>query len=232
MAYNPQFPGIDNVLTINKDGVYHIVPMSHKMHMTEGSNTAAKEFGKMAVIKGLIDKYLGNIQQNVQSKLVDILRKPQGSRSSILTEYISKLEGELKKEDNNCGKVDWSDKAQDKERDRRDRCFQLDYERMILISLSRYIEDMPSDGYKVISYKPITLVRFRAKSIEFHVEGKKRAIAIYKRNGYESREKMIENSLKEIGQSFGGKPKTRKSTQPRRKSESGDSSLQVQQPKT
>ena len=230
MAYNPQFPGIDNVLTVNKDGVYHIVPMSHKMHMTEGSNTAAKEFGKMAVIKGLIDKYLGNIQQNVQSKLVDILRKPQGSRSSILTEYISKLEGELKKEDNNCGKVDWSDKAQDKERDRRDRCFQLDYERMILISLSRYIEDMPSDGYKAISYKPITLVRFRVKSIEFHVEGKKRAIAIYKRNGYESREKMIENSLKEIGQSFGGKPKTRKSTQPRRKSESSDSSLQVQQP--
>jgi len=39
MAYNPQFPGIDNVTAVkNEDGTYSLIPMSHKMHMTKDSN--------------------------------------------------------------------------------------------------------------------------------------------------------------------------------------------------
>jgi len=229
MAYNPQFPGIDNVLTMqNNDGTYYIIPMSHKMHMTEGSNKPSKEFEKMKVIKSLVKTYLGEIQRSVQGKLQDVLQKTTADeRSSALRVYIQNLENELKREENNCGKVDWSEKTQGSERDRRDRCFQLDYERMILLSLSRHIENMPSDGYTKIRYKPITLVRFRAESIEFYEEGRSKAVAIYKRDGYETREDMIRKSIDVLRLGKMTKPRQRN---PGKRVKSSSDSSQVQQP--
>ena len=226
MAYNPQFPGVDNVLTINKDGVYHIIPMSHKMHMTEGSNTASKEFAKMKTINDLIAKHKGRVEKRVQISLRQILRSKPGERLSHLNRYIDRLESKLKKY--NCYSVDWGSSSSNN----RDICFKLDYSRMILSSLSKHIEDMPSDGYKGISYKPITLVRFRAKNIEFHVEDSSKAIAIYTRRDYENREEMIKNSIEAIRQGLGKEIKPRKRAQPKKKANSSSNSSQVQQPKT
>jgi len=92
---------------------------------------------------------------------------------------------------------------------------------MILSSLSRHIDDMPSDGYK-INYKPITLVRFRGKNIEFYEEGKSKAIAIYERKGYETREDMINNSIDAL--------RLGKVAKPRRKRGNSNKNSQVQQP--
>jgi len=223
MAYNPQFPGIDNVLTMkNDDGTYSIIPMSHKMHMTEGSNTAAKEFAKMNTIKGLIEKHKGRIERRIQISLRRILGNKPEERIISLNRYIDRLERKLRRHD--CNSVDWGSSNSEN----RDICFKLDYSRMILSSLSRHIVDMPRDGYK-INYKPITLVRFRAKNIEFYEEGNSKAIAIYERNGYETREDMIRNSVDALR--LGKVVKTRQN-KPRRKKKSSDNNSQVQQPKT
>jgi hypothetical protein len=227
MAYNPQFPGIDNVLTIqNDDGTYSIIPLSHKMHMTEGSNTASKEFAKMKVVRELITKHKGRIEKRVQIALRQILRSKSGERTIRLNSYIDKLDKKLNKYD--CYSVDWGSSSSSN----RDICFKLDYSRMILSSLSNHIENMPSNGYESISYKPVTLVRFREKNIEFHVEDSSKAIAVYERRGYENREEMIENSIEAIRQGLGKEIKPRKRSQPRRKVNSSGNSSQVQQPQT
>jgi len=198
MAYNPQFPGIDNIVTMNKDGAYYIIPMSHKMHMTEGSNDPDKEFAHMGKIKGLIKDYHDSVAREVKSDIEAILKNKTTRRSDSLNAKIQELENNLR--DRNCDKVDWN-----KATGNRDICFQLDYKRMILLSLSRHIEGMTDDGHEKIVYAPITLVRFRAERIEFHKgvevgEGSNtkfisRHAGTYKKIGYETREEMIRNSI-------------------------------------
>ena len=213
MAYNPQFPGIDNIVTkMNKDGTYSIIPMSHKMHMTEGSNSPEKEFGHMTTIVELISdnferkpkgKYPQGkwfIREKVENILGNVLviDKPQARRIA-LNNHIKELEKELRA--NGCDKVDWS-----KDTGNREECFKLDYTKMILSSLSRHIKNMSKDDIKKISYQPITLVRFRPDRIEFYKgienkEGNKlrlipKEAGTYHRKGYESRMRMVVGALK------------------------------------
>ena len=213
MAYNPQFPGIDNIATKrNKDGTYSIIPMSHKMHMTEGSNSPEKEFGHMVTISELLSdnferkpekKYPDNkwfIRDKVENILGNVLviDKPQARRIA-LNNHIKELEKELRA--NGCDKVDWS-----KDTGNREECFKLDYTKMILSSLSRHIKNMSKDDIKKISYQPITLVRFRPDRIEFYKgienkEGNKlrlipKEAGTYPRKGYESRMRMVVGALK------------------------------------
>jgi hypothetical protein len=200
MAYNPQFPGIDNIVTMNKDGKYYIIPMSHKMHMTEGSNDPDKEFGHMKTIKELIKKHRRDISNDVQRDVQDILANESGRRLASLNAKIQDLERRL--DASKCNKVDWN-----KGTDKRDECFKLDYKRMILLSLSRHIEGMPSGSHEKIVYAPITLVRFRAERVEFHKgvevgEGSNTRLVsqpagTYTRKGYEDRTEMIEKALNE-----------------------------------
>jgi hypothetical protein len=198
MAYNPQFPGIDNVMTMSKDGKYYIIPMSHKMHMTEGSNDPDKEFGHMSKIKELIKQYHDSISTEVQKDISEVLASESGERQASLNTKIQDLENSLRA--NNCDKVDWN-----KASGNRDNCFKLDYKRMILLSLSKHIDEMPKDGHEKIVYTPITLVRFRAERIEFHhgvevEDGGKikfisRPAGTYKKTNYETREDMIKNAM-------------------------------------
>jgi len=213
MAYNPQFPGIDNIMTKrNKDGTYSIIPMSHKMHMTESSNTPEKEFSDMTKISELISdnferKPQGNYPQGkwfIRDKVENILgnvlviNEPE-ARSIALNKHIRDIENAL--EANKCDKVDWS-----KGTGNREECFKLDYTKMILSSLSKYIKNMSQDDIKKINYQPITLVRFRPDRIEFYkgIEKKRggkvklvpEKAGIYRRKGYESRWRMILRSVR------------------------------------
>ena len=167
MAYNPQFPGIDNVTTLkNKDGTYTVIPMSHKMHMTKKSNKPEVEFGDMEVIGKLMIKYKEHIHNNVTSKLAKILKENDTQkRESELRATIKDLEVGLKKGD--CAKVNWKGVLDKSEKERRDNCFKLDYERMILLSILPHIATMEEDDHTKLEWKPITLVRFRDERVEF-----------------------------------------------------------------
>jgi hypothetical protein len=191
MAYNPQFPGIDNVTTLkNDDGTYTIIPMSHKMHMTKKSNKPEVEFGDMERIGKLMLMYKDKLHDKVKSKLAKTLEfGDKAKKEKILKAFIKGLEHKLEK--NNCAKVDWSgatisdkeikDAKSDKERQRlmaekerrdaekqrRDECFQLDYERMILKSLLPHISNMQKGDHEKLEWEPITLVRFRGERVEF-----------------------------------------------------------------
>jgi len=100
--------------------------------------------------------------------------------------------------------VDWGKDS----KGNKDTCFKLDYARMILTSMSKHIEKMNPQDVDNISYEPITLVRFRPRSIEYHRKVKKKtetgqevieiqeAGAYNVREGsYEDRETMVKNAL-------------------------------------
>jgi len=262
MAYNPQFPGIDNVTTLkNDDGTYTVIPMSHKMHMTKKSNKPEVEFGEMERIGKLMLTYKDIVYNNVKSKLAKILEASNAEQKvEGLKTAIRSLEVELEKK--NCTKVDWSgatisdeaikkaesdkerqrlqaEKARrDAEKQRRDECFQLDYERMILLSLSPHISDMKEGDHEMLEWEPISLVRYRGERVEFwkriSLDEDKMGNPIvnsedfverftvekggtYSRNGYESRDEMVRNCV---------------SAFVRRKHQVSDNNSQVQQPQT
>jgi hypothetical protein len=167
MAYNPQFPGIDNVTTIkNDDGTYTIIPMSHKMHMTKKSNKPEVELGDMEVIGKLMIRYKDDVHNKVTSRLAEILKADDAQqKESGLNAAIKDLEDGLKKGD--CTKVNWRGVLDENERSRRDNCFKMDYERMILLSLSPHIATMKKGDQEKLEWEPITLVRYRDERVEF-----------------------------------------------------------------
>jgi len=203
MAYNPQFPGIDNVTAVkNKDGTYSLIPMSHKMHMTKDSNKPEDELGKMNVIEGLIETHGGKVDIIVRARLRKILEKEGKGRTFALNRYLDNLKTALEK--HNCHTVDWGKDS----KGNKDTCFKLDYTRMILKSLSNHIEKMNLGDIDKISYEPITLVRFRPRSIEYYrkvkiqTETGQEVIEIQgagaynvREGSYEDRETMVGNAL-------------------------------------
>jgi hypothetical protein len=201
MAYNPQFPGIDNIVTVrNDDGTYSIIPMSHKMHMTEDSNKPSKELGKMDVIEGLIQTHSGKIYGIVKTKLIEILRDEPNKRTVALNRYLDELKSKLEK--HNCNTVDWGKDS----KGNRDQCFELDYQRMILTSFSRHIKTMNPEDIEKMSYQPITLVRFRPNRIEYHRKVKEKTktgkeatvfqeAGVYESEPYEDRESMVRKAI-------------------------------------
>jgi hypothetical protein len=203
MAYNPQFPGIDNVTVVeNKDGTYSLIPMSHKMHMTKDSNKPEDEFGKMGVIEGLVGTHGGKVDIIVRARLRKILEKEGKDRTVALDKYLDNLKTALEK--HNCHTVDWGKDS----KGNKDTCFKLDYTRMILTSMSKHIEKMNLGDIDKISYEPITLVRFRPRSIEYYRKVKKKTetnqevteiqgAGVYNvpEGSYEDRETMVSNAL-------------------------------------
>ena len=203
MAYNPQFPGIDNVTAVkNEDGTYSLIPMSHKMHMTKDSNKPEDELGKMKVIEDLIGAHGNKVDTFARSILREILKKEGKDRSIALDKYLDNLKTEL--EEHDCYTVDWGKDS----KGNKDKCFELDYSRMILSSMSRHIEKMNLEDVDKISYEPITLVRFRPRQIEYHRKVKRKtetgqeiteiqAAGVYNvpEGSYEDRESMVKNAL-------------------------------------
>jgi hypothetical protein len=205
--------------------------------------------------------YKGEVYGKVKSKLANILGiSSVEQRKEGLNAAIKDIESQL--ENKSCAKVDWSgatisdeaikkaesdkerqrlqaEKARrDAEKQRRDECFQLDYERMILLSLSPHISNMKLGDHEKLELEPITLVRYRGERVEFwkriSLDEDKVGNPIvnsedfverftvekggtYSRNGYESRDEMVQNCV---------------SAFVRRKHQVSDNNSQVQQPKT